>query len=164
MAGQEQKREDGFRLTGAHVLALLIAFFGIVFTVNGYLIYQSQRSFTGMMQGNGYEASLKYNQQAARARALLAKGWHTKVLVLRDRRIAVQLSDANGEPVTGLQATALLARPVGTQDDRVIMLTERAVGRYETAEAVPLGKWIIDIRFERRGELQWRATADFLVR
>ena len=153
-----------FRLTGWHVLAMLVAFFGIIFAVNGLFIYYSQKSWTGLLQGNGYEASIKYNKEAAKARAMLAKGWQTKVIVLRDGRIAVELRDARGEPITGLHATALLSRPVGTRDDRTLTLTERALGRYENSEALPLGKWIIDIRFERKGELQWRATADFLMR
>ncbi len=153
-----------FQLTGWHVLAMLVVFFGVIFTVNGMLVYYSQTSWTGLVPGNGYEASKKYNKQAATARAMLAKGWHTKVIVLRSRRVAVELKDAKGQPLTGMQVTAVFSRPVGTRDDRTMSLRERTAGHYETAETLPLGKWIADIRFHRNGELQWRATADFLMR
>ncbi len=163
MAQEQQRQEKQFRLTGAHVLALLVAFFGIVFTVNGYLIYQAQRSWTGLMPGNGYEASLKYNKEAARARALLAKGWHTKVLVPKDGRIIIELTDRNGEPVIGLLAKAKVARPVGTADDRTLTFTERSIGRYVADAALPAGAWRMNAEFTRKGELQWRASADFIV-
>ena len=157
-------RNREFRLTGAHVLAMLIAFFGVIFAVNGLFIYYSQTSWTGLLKGNGYEASLKYNKEAARARAMLARGWQTKVIVARDARIIIELKDKDGEPVSGMKAKVVFMRPVGTEQDRRMILKEKSPGRYETAQPLPLGAWRMDASFLRGDELMWRAQASFLVR
>ncbi len=152
-----------FRLTGKHVLAMLIAFFGVIFAVNGYLIYLSQKSWTGLVPGNGYEASKSYNREAARARAILAKGWQTKVLVPKDGRIIIQLRDRQGRAVTGLKATAQVRRPVGTADDTRLTFRETRPGDYVATTPLAPGAWRMEARFTRGGELQWRASAEFVV-
>ena len=157
-----QARKE-FRLTGWHVLAMLVAFFGVIFAVNGVFVYYSQVSWTGLLPGNGYEASIKYNKEAARLRAMLAKGWRTKVLVPKDGRIIIALTDKSGEPVTSLKVTARVMRPVGTQDDQALTFTEKGLGRYVADTALATGAWRMDARFTRKGELQWRADAEFVV-
>ncbi len=152
-----------FRLTGKHVLAIFAAFFGVVFAVNGYMIYLSQKSWTGLVPGNGYEASNRYNREATRARAILRKGWRTKVLVPRDGRIVIRLRDSAGRAVSGLKATALMRRPVGTAGDTTVQFTEDTPGDYVVARPLPPGAWRMDARFTRDGELQWRASAEFVV-
>ena len=158
----QSKKE--FQLTGWHVLLMLVAFFGVVFTVNGIFIYYSQVSWTGLLPGNGYEASLKYNKEAARARALLAKGWQTKILVPKDGRIVIELKDRKGEPVTGLVAQGRALRAVGVQGDRDIAFAERGIGKYVLqGEGLAPGAWHIDVKFTRGGALQWRAQAQLVV-
>ena len=158
---QSQKE---FRLTGWHVLLMLVAFFGVVFTVNGIFIYYSQVSWTGLLPGNGYEASLKYNKEAAKARAILAKGWQTKVLVPKDGRIIVELQDGKGEPVTGLVAKGRAMRAVGVRGDRDIVLQERGIGRYALrGDGLAPGAWHIDVKFTRGDETLWRAQAQLVV-
>ena len=153
-----------FQLTGWHVLLMLVAFFGIIFLVNGIFIYYSQVTWTGLMPGNGYEASLKYNKEAAKARAILAKGWQTKVLVPKDGRIIIELKDRKGEPVTGLGAKGRALRAIGVKGDRDIVFRERGIGKYVLqGEGLAPGAWRIDVKFTRRGELQWRAQAEFAV-
>jgi len=157
------RRSDHFELNGWHVLAGFVAFFAIVFAANGVLVYYSQTTWTGKLPGNGYEASLKYNKEAERARRMLAKGWHTRVLVPRDGRIVIELKDRNGNPVSNLDASARVGRPVGERDDRTLKLVERAPGRYVAEQALPPGAWRLDAEFRRGNELQWRARASFVV-
>ena len=153
-----------FQLTGWHVLLMLVAFFGVVFTVNGIFIYYSQTTWTGLLPGNGYEASRRYNKEAAKARAILAKGWQTKVLVPKDGRIIIELRDRKGKPVSGLKASGSAMRPVGMKGDRMITFRERGIGRYVLeGEALATGAWRMDVKFTRSGELQWRAQAEFVV-
>ncbi len=158
-----QSKKD-FQLTGWHVLLMLLAFFGVIFVVNGIFIYYSQVTWTGLMPGNGYEASLKYNREAAKARAILARGWQTKVLVPKDGRIAIELKDGRGEPVSGLRAKGQALRAIGVKGDREITLRERGIGRYVLAgPGLAPGAWRIDVTFTRGAELQWRTQAEFVV-
>jgi nitrogen fixation protein FixH len=156
-----EKRE--FRLTGYHVLAGLIVFFGVVFAANFVLVYLSGASWTGKLPGNGYEASIKYNKEAAKARAMLAKGWKTRVLVHADGRVEIELKDRDGRPLTGLSATATVGRPASDREDRSFTLVERDIGVYALPEKLRSGAWRIEARFYRRGELQWRADARFVI-
>ena len=157
-----QRKE--FQLTGWHVLFMLLAFFGVIFAVNGLFIYYSQVTWTGLMPGNGYEASRKYNREAAKARAILAKGWQTRVLVPKDGRIVIELKNKDGEPVTGLTARGRALRAIGVKGDRDLVFAERGIGRYVlNGEGLGPGAWRIDVKFIRGGELQWRAQAEFAV-
>ncbi len=153
-----------FRLTGRHVFLMLAAFFGVIFAANILLVYQSNRSWTGKLPGNGYEASIKFNKEAARARAMLAKGWKSTVVIEPDGRIAVSLVDRNGRPVTGLRAVATLGRPAGNREDFTVELQERKIGVYETTQELKSGGWRIETRFFRGPELVWRSEAEFIVK
>ncbi len=157
----ENRRE--FRLTGYHVFAGLVAFFGVVFAANFLLVYLSGASWTGKLPGNGYEASIKYNREAAKARAMLAKGWHTRVLVHADGRVEIELKDNKGRPLTGLEARATIGRPASDREDRNFRLTERDIGIYALPEKLKSGAWRLEARFYRKGELQWRTDARFVI-
>jgi len=153
----------GFRLTGKHVLAMLIAFFGIIFAVNGVLVYLAQTSWTGLMKGNGYEASIKYNKEAEKARKMLAKGWRTQILVPRDGRVMIELKDKAGQPLSGLVAKVKIGRPVGERDDREFAFRDNGAGRYVIPEPLKPGAWKLWAEFFRGGELVWRTSAKFVV-
>jgi len=153
-----------FRLTGYHVLAMLVVFFGIIFAVNALLVYQAETSWTGRLPGNGYEASIKYNAEAKKARAMLAKGWKAALAVTPDKRMAITLVTKKGEPVTGLDTKVKLGRPVGYKQDREISLQERKVGVYQTKEPLKAGAWRVDAQFLRGGKLVWRVNTEFLVK
>ena len=153
-----------FQLTGWHVLFMLLAFFGVIFAVNGFMIYKSQTSWTGLLPGNGYEASRKYNREAAQARAILARGWRTRLLVPKDGRIIIELKDGKGAPVTGLTANGRALRAIGVKGDRDLSFRETGIGKYELQGAgLAPGGWRLDVRFSRGGDLQWRTQAEFVV-
>ncbi len=152
-----------FRLTGWHVLAMLVAFFGVVFAVNFYMAYLSQKSWTGLLPGNGYEASIKYDKEAARVRAMLAKGWRTHLLVRPDGLIAIRVEDKKGRPVTALKATAQIGRPASNRDDRTVILKETKVGVYAIDKPLKSGAWRMLVTFKRGGKEVWRAHARFMI-
>jgi len=153
-----------FRLTGWHVLAMLVVFFGIIFAVNIHLVLQANRSWTGLVPGNGYEASVKFNKNAAAARAMLAKGWHTTVMIGKDDHIAVVLKDASGNPLSGLEAMAIIGRPAGDREDFTVRLSEKSPGVYGVTQPLKHGGWRIETRFMRGGKLQWRSEAEFIIK
>ena len=143
------KRE--FRLTGGHVLAMVLGFFGIIFAANIALVYYSQTSWNGLLPKNGYQASKEYNAELAKAQALLAKGWKAALGVGKDGRVIVALKDREGQPLSGLVAKAKIGRPVNELEDREVVLVERRIGYYSTPGPLKPGAWTVDVRFTRNG-------------
>ena len=57
----------GFILTGRHVLACLLLFFGTVFSVNFYMASAAIRTFSGLEADKPYQEGLRYDDEIARA-------------------------------------------------------------------------------------------------
>ncbi len=153
-----------FRLTGFHVLMMLIAFFGIIFAVNFQLVYLANTSWTGKLPGNGYEASIKYDAEAKKARAMLAKGWKAILGTTGDHHLYITLKTRDGKPVSGLAVRATIGRPAGNRDDHALHMSETAPGRYQTSAPLGSGAWRVDVRFLDGRELAWRVNDEFIIK
>ena len=62
-------------LTGKVVLAVLVAFFGIVFGVNGLMMTLAIKTLPGTEVDSAYAASLAYEREIAAARGQDQRGW-----------------------------------------------------------------------------------------
>jgi nitrogen fixation protein FixH len=132
------------RLTGKHVLFILLASFGIVFAVNGYFAYSAISTLPGEERGATYEAGLRYNTTLADQRAQDELHWTHKSQLLPGSRLAVTLADANGAPVPGLTVEGWLERPASERADRKLTFKEVEAGRYEaTAQDTGAGAWVL---------------------
>jgi nitrogen fixation protein FixH len=65
--------------------------------------------------------------------------------------------DAAGAPLTGLTATALLARPTDRRLDRTIAVSESAPGHFHGSAEVPAGQWDLVIDLSRQGKRLFRS-------
>jgi len=132
------------RLKGKHVLFILLAFFGIVFAVNGYFAYSALHTLPGEERGATYEAGLRYNATIAGQRAQEALRWSHKSQFVQGSRLSVAMADADGSPVAGLSIEGWLERPASEGADRKLAFTEVAAGRYEAVAGAPdAGAWIL---------------------
>lgn len=143
-----EKPRGEFRLTGRHVLYILVGAFAIVFAVNGYMIWRAIGSFPGVVTESSFRDSQRFNAELAAAKAQADRGW--KVAVKTDRAadgktvIALQARDRDGHPLTGVTFHALLEHPADRSRDHKIALTPvvGASDRFEgRAEGVTAGKW-----------------------
>lgn len=136
-----------FRLKGWHVLACLIAFFGVIFAVNGVMIYLAVGSFTGEDVGDAYARGLRYNEAIERKEAAAALGWVMEVeLDEAAQRLRVTLTDEDKRPVSGLDLQGMLRRPVQARLDRPLMFRSLAEGRYEAeVDDLAEGQWDLDV-------------------
>ena len=71
--------ESKFRLKGWHVLAGMIAFFGVIFSVNAFFITTALRTFPGEETRRSYVQGLAYNDVIAERQAQAALGWSAAV-------------------------------------------------------------------------------------
>lgn len=127
-------------LTGRHVLAMIVAFFLVIFVVNGVFVYVSLNSHPGVISEDAYRKGLDYNRTLERADRQNARGWRTTV-TLDGGFVAVAFRDRNGAPLTGLAVRAEAHRPVHDRSDTSLVLRETAPGRYRAETALASGRW-----------------------
>jgi nitrogen fixation protein FixH len=141
---------DDRPFTGWHMLAVTLAFFGVIIAVNILLAVSATSTFPGLVVENSYVASQNYNELLAAARAQEAAGWRLE-LSAPGGVVEATLRDASGAPRPGLAVTALAARPSTEGEDRVLTFADTGVG-YRADAALPGGQWQIDLE-ARRGDL-----------
>ena len=146
--GPDQSPDKSFRLTGRHVLLILVSVFGFVFAVNGYMIFRAVGSFPGTVTESSYRDSQHFNKELAAGRAQAERGWKVDAAAERQSdgraRITLDARDAKGEPILGVRFTARLEHPANRSLDRHVVLApvSAALGRFEgvSGEVAP-GKW-----------------------
>lgn len=144
-----EKPEGGeFRLTGRHVLYILVGAFALVFAVNGYMIWRAIGSFPGLVTESSFRDSQRFNADIAAARAQADRGWRVDVTATRSAEgtVLVSLSalDRDGRPLTAVTFHAVLQHPaVRTHDHRLALApVAGSSDRYEgRVEGVTPGKW-----------------------
>jgi nitrogen fixation protein FixH len=155
--GQKQDR----RLTGRHVLAILLLFFGVVGTANFVMVRYALVTFRGEDQDNPYEAGLAFNQEIDAAEAQAARHWQVDGTIRRreDGRAELDLSvlDTNGAPIPGLAISGRLAGLADKNLDRALTFEETRLGAFVGTVDAPAGPWDLYIELAREGERLYRS-------
>jgi len=154
-------------ITGRMVLVWLVAFFGVVFAVNGVLIHQALSTLTGVDTESAYQAGRMYEQEVAMAKAQDARGWRVDATVTPSRdgaRLELSARDAAGAPVTDIEATVVFERPTDRRLDRNVAVVADAPGQFHGAAAVAPGQWDLVIELSRRGEQMFRSKNRIVVK
>ncbi len=153
--------QSGFTIKGWHVLVGMVAFFGVIFTVNGIFISNALRTFPGEETRRSYVQGLEYNQVIEARRAQAELGWSASANLAEDR-VLIEVRDADGAPVTGLRLVGELQHPANMSADRALVFTEVRDGVYAAgAGELPDGRWTLaaradgDTPFELETQL-WR--------
>jgi len=133
-------------IRGRHVLLAMLAMFGLVIAVNAVFVTLAIGTFTGVTTTNPFQEGLAYNEVLAARDAQRDLGWQGKVALARlgdgADRITVRFSDADGQPLTGLELSGALRRPTHAGMDQALAWRETGPGRYETEVALPArGNW-----------------------
>lgn len=151
-------------LTGRHVLAMISAFFLVIFAVNGVFVYVSLQSHPGVTSDDAYRKGLDHNRTLEQADRQKARGWNVSVAA-QDGIVELRLLDDAGAPVTGLQVQGEARRPVHDRADTRLTLIETTPGFY-TAEAVklPVGRWDLVLTVIAQGEPAYRIEHSAVVR
>ncbi|PWB83366.1 MAG: nitrogen fixation protein FixH [Methylocystaceae bacterium] len=151
------------RLTGGKVLALLVAFFGLVGGVNAAMIYFAVTTFRGEDASHAYERGLAYNRDIAVAREQGAREWKVEASLTRrsaaESLVGVSLRDASDGAISGLRVSAAIRAPVDGKKDIVVELVETAPGRYEAPAAVQAGWRDLVVSAERDGREVFRSKS-----
>jgi len=133
-------------LTGRKVLAMLIAFFGVVIGVNVTMAKLAIKTLPGTEVDSAYTASLGYEKEILAARDQSARNWkvdaHIERLAGGAALLQVEARDGDGRPVTGLKFQGRFERPTDKRADLAIALAEVGIGIYRgRLDAVAPGQW-----------------------
>ena len=130
--------------TGRHMLAIMLAFFGVVIAVNLTMAVMASRSWTGMVVDNSYVASQAFNTRLAERRAQKALGWRAELKVA-DGVLSWRLLDAEGALLHPEGAVARFRHPARDAADFDVTLLAQADGWLTGAIAADDGAWTLEI-------------------
>ncbi len=161
---QKQPRE----LTGGKVLIWLVAFFGIVFIVNGIMVRAAISTFGGVETLSSYKAGLQFEQEVGAVERQDALHWQVGGTLKRDRAgqavLDLTARDAHGAPLVGLTADARLAHPADDRLDHVIAVRGIGAGVFHGAVEAQPGQWELIVDLYRGGERVFRSRSRVSLR
>ncbi|MEM9014933.1 MAG: FixH family protein [Pseudomonadota bacterium] len=137
-----------FRLTGKHVLAMLISFFLVILVVNMVFLNFALKTFPGEKEEKSYRQGLNYNDRLAMRAEQASLGWTATIeqALLSDNRVELMITIANsdGAPISGLDITGVFSRPASAVQDRNVSFTEAENGRYVASLPATGGVWNLE--------------------
>lgn len=145
----ESQSSGGLR--GIHVLFGFLAFFGVVFAVNGVFLYEAISTYTGVVSKQPYRKGLAYNERIAADEQQKKLGWAVETRFERATgRLLATIQDRRGSPVTGLKLAGMMGRPSTAEFDKHVVLRERESGVYEAQMGSrPSGTWMVELKAEK---------------
>lgn len=150
--------------TGKHLFLILIAFFGVIITVNVTMATLATKSWSGLVVKNSYVESQKFNDHFDAARARAALGWRAEMLLV-DGRFSYALSNGKGEAVRLMDVAVEFRRPVQESKDQKAALLPAAGGVYDAEVQLADGQWIVDVSAVAHGLHEpWRDMKRVFVR
>lgn len=140
------RQDSEGRMTGRHVLWMILGFFAIVFGVNGVLLWQALATHSGLVANEPYRKGLAYNDRIAAGERQHDLQWIESLNYDAARHVTLQLTDRARRPVTRLEVIGSLGRPATNRDDLRLAFTEVAPGVYVASPGkIDPGAWRIDI-------------------
>ena len=133
-------------ITGRHVLFAVVAFFGVIFAINGVFLYHALSTYTGVVSQQPYRKGLDYNRRIEAGKAQEATGWSDKVSLNTDTGlIELAILDRTKAPVPGLVIKGSIGRPSTDKSD-IPFTAQQSASKLYTAQIGSLasGTWIVD--------------------
>ncbi|MFN3867696.1 MAG: FixH family protein [Hyphomicrobiaceae bacterium] len=134
-------------INGRHVLFAMIAFFGVIFAVNGVFLYSALTTHTGVVANEPYRKGLHYNDRIADEAAQEKLGWHLDLEIPQgDGLVRVTLADAEQRKVAGLGIAGRISRPSTDDFDQNLVFEEATPGTYVARiAALAEGTWQVEL-------------------
>lgn len=139
-----QNASKGRELTGKHVLAMLVVFFGIIITVSIVFTTLAVKSFRGEDVKQSYRQGVDYNQALAERETQSTLGWQasTNVIGAADaRKLIIQIKQDDDQPLPNLDVTGQLRHPVDSTLDRPLEFVIMEDGRAQAGISNLYGQW-----------------------
>ena len=133
-------------LTGRHVLIAAAGFFGVIFAVNGVLLWKALSTHSGLVAQEPYRKGLAYNERIAADARQRNLGWIADLHVEPPGPATLALTDSTGRAVTGLAIRGSIGRPSSNAEDVRLSFAEQEPGSYVAPmPKIGAGSWQVDI-------------------
>ena len=150
--------------TGKHLLLILIAFFGVIISVNVTMATLANRSWTGLVVQNSYVESQKFNDHFDAARARAALGWLSE-MSYADGEFSYRITNREGRDVRLMDVAVEFRRPVQESKDQNAALLPAGDGSFAGELPLDDGQWIVDVSAVAPGLAEpWRDMKRIFVR
>lgn len=150
-------------LKGGHVLAMIIAFFGVIIGVNLVMAYFANSTWSGLVVENGYVASQDFDKNLAKARAQEALGWDVGFSFDKSS-VKITFADAKGQKIDNLNLTGRLQRTVTDKEDQQLSFGWMGSGTYTAPARLAPGLWEVEIDGKGDGVADYHKIFRFVVK
>jgi nitrogen fixation protein FixH len=145
--------------TGRKMLAVTVAFFGVIITVNGVMAWKAVSTFPGLEVTNGYVASQTWDAEMAAQKAL---GWRLEARYAAGA-LELAFTESDGRPAAIAGLSVLVGRPAAATEDVYPVFAEEG-GVYRAPLALGPGKWMLRVEAEAPDGTRFRQRHDLMVR
>jgi nitrogen fixation protein FixH len=176
MMHDERETDGKGPFKGWHFGLIILAFFGVVFTVNGIFLFNAIKSYPGEDVRKSYTQGLEYNETLAARASQEARGWAVAAGLSGELggALSVKIEDRNGNPVAGLILEAELRHPANVREDRSVGFERAAPGLYTARlddvppgfrNVVITGRWQAGAEpvMEARKEIEIPGACDMVI-
>jgi nitrogen fixation protein FixH len=144
-----------------YILFAFLAFFGVIFILDGIFVYIAVSTQTGVVTERAYEKGLEYNDVLAHAKN---QPNLNDTVSFKDKILRWDLRNENNKAIKNAVTTARIIRPIQDGHDFDIILNYKNNGIYEAELEFPFkGLWVAKL------ESQWnkktyKTTHKFIVK
>jgi len=163
MNDQIKAAKNPREFTGRHMAIIMVAFFGVVVSVNGYMAWVAVSSWTGLMARNGYVASQDFNATLEVRRKQDRLGYQS-ILRYGDEAMMFTFRDRSGQPLKGFEVTLKVGRPTNEREDRQFVMTEGDPGIYQQKLHLGPGQWNADVIASDKTGQAWKRLVRLYVK
>lgn len=143
---QAIKTKKPRELTGKHVLAMLVVFFGIIITVSIVFTTLAVQSFRGEDIKQSYRQGVDYNKTLATRTAQTELGWLAAINVVGtapNRTLIVKVTAADNQSLPDLIVTGRLRHPTDSGLDRELAFIASDDGLARANLSGLAGQWTV---------------------
>ncbi len=148
--------------TGRHMLAILLAFFGVIFAANFTMAYFAFSSWTGLVVKNSYVASQQFNETTA-ALEKAALGVDVAA-TYANGQLTLTLRDQDGKAVLASNVVVTLGRPSHEDEDQEIALNPQGGGVFVSSHSLAKGQWAGEVSANIVGHENWQHPLYLIVK
>jgi len=134
-------------LTGRQVVLGFVVFFGVLIVAQVAFIVIAVSTHTGIVSKQPYRKGLNYGERIAQSEKQKELGWKESIsLSEKQDRLILHIENKQSAPVSGLNLSGILSRPVHKNEDLTLEFREDSPGAYGAdLSRANLGSFVVDV-------------------
>ncbi len=166
----EKTNSSKTKLTGKHVLFMFLAFFGVIFIVNGIFLSQAIKSFPGEISKKSYVQGINYNDTIHEKHQQVLLGWRSEIGVMhsedtqKNSVLVARFFDKDDQPLNELQVNAVLNQHSSKHQNVSFPMQFSANGEYaHPIDSLETGRWTVQIEVKKSSEIFFKAQKEIFI-